>query len=92
MIAFAFVKRIALLFFIVGTLLFFLGIIVPEPFGIFVLGLLFTVIAVLISTVLFAILLVDLIKHDRLESFFGICILLANLPIAATYFYVLTNY
>ncbi len=89
MVSFSFIKHLAFLFFGIGTVLFILGLIVPDPIGIFILGFLFVVIATFISTIFGIILLIDLIKNDRLESFFGLCLLLANVPIAMGYFYIL---
>lgn len=55
-------------------------------------GLFFVVFAILFNTIVLLILLVDLIRKDRLESFYAICIILANIPIAAGYFYITIEY
>ena len=85
-------RTIALIFFIVGTFLFVINVFTNEYPPIITLGLFFVVFAVLFNTIVLLILLVDLIRKDRLDSFFGICNILANLPIAAAYFYLTMEY
>jgi len=85
-------RTIALIFFIVGTFLFVINVFTKEYAPIVTLGLFFVVFAILFNTIVLLILLVDLIRKDRLDSFFGICIILANLPIAAGYFYLTMEY
>ncbi|MEM7086128.1 MAG: hypothetical protein AAF489_08105 [Bacteroidota bacterium] len=91
-ISFRSARNIALIFFIVGTFLFILNMFIPDYSPIVTLGLIFTAFAVIFNTVVLLILLVDLIRKDRLESFFAICIILANLPVAAGYAYLVIQY
>lgn len=80
-------KRVALTTFILGTVLFLLQIIFGEKAGIIGLGLLFILVAFILNSILFLVALINLIKTDQLESFFVMCILLINLPVAAGYTY-----
>lgn len=85
-------RNIALVFFIVGTFLFVINTFIKEYPPIVMMGLFFVVFAILFNTIVLLILLVDLIRKDRLESFYAICIILANIPIAAGYFYITIEY
>ena len=85
-------RIIALIFFILGTFLFVVNVFIREDQPLVMLGLFFVVFAVLFNSIILLILLVDLIRKDRLESFFAICIILANLPIAAGYLYLTLEY
>jgi hypothetical protein len=85
-------RIIALIFFILGTFLFVVNVFIREDQPLVMLGLFFVVFAVLFNSIVLLILVVDLIRKDRLESFFAICIILANLPIAAGYLYLTLEY
>lgn len=91
-ISFKSARNIALVFFIIGTFLFLINAFTKEHPPIVTLGLFFVVFAVLFNCIVLFILLVDLIRKDRLESFFAICIILANIPIAAGYLYIIIEY
>jgi len=91
-ISFKSARNIALIFFIVGTFLFILNAFIDEYPPMMMLGFFFVVFAIVFNSVVLLILLVDLIRKDRLESFFAICIILANIPIAAGYVYIITEY
>ncbi len=82
-------KRIALTFFSIGTLLFLIQLLFSDGFGIAFLGMLFIVIAVAFNSIVLLLLIIDLLRKDLLESFIGICIILANIPIALGYVYIL---
>lgn len=91
-ISFKWARNIALIFFIIGTFLFLINAFTKEYQPIVMLGFLFVVFAIIFNSIVICILLVDLIRKDRLESFFAICIILANIPVAAGYFYVIMEY
>ena len=91
-ISFKSARNIALIFFIVGTFLFVINVFTKEYAPIVTLGLFFVVFAIILNSIVLLILLVDLIRKDRLESFFAICIILANIPIAAGYLYLTMEY
>lgn len=91
-ISFKSARNIALIFFIVGTFLFILNAFTNENPPTVMLGVSFVAFAVIFNSIILLILLVDLIRKDRLESFFAICIILANIPIAAGYAYIIVEY
>jgi len=91
-ISFNSARNIALIFFIVGTFLFIINAFINEYPPIVTLGFFFVVFAIIFNSIVLLILLVDLIRKDRLESFFAICIILANIPIAAGYLYIIMEY
>jgi len=91
-ISFNSARIIALIFFIVGTFLFLINAFTKEYPPIVTFGFLFVVFAVIFNSIVLFILLVDLIRKDRLESFFAICIILSNIPIAAGYLYIIMEY
>ncbi|MEZ4875084.1 MAG: hypothetical protein R2793_06470 [Flavobacteriaceae bacterium] len=84
--------RTALIFFAIGSVLFLIQWAAGPQLPLYMLGFLFVVFAVVYNTLLFFILLIRLIKHNELETFFSMLILLANLPIAMGYFYILIHY
>ncbi|MEM7187285.1 MAG: hypothetical protein AAF466_11565 [Bacteroidota bacterium] len=84
--------RIAGTFFTIGTLLFLIQLALGQRLSIVFLGLAFIVIALLFNGICALLTLIDLIRKDRLESFCALCILLANLPVAMGYLYMLTYY
>ena len=91
-ISFKTTKWMALIFFVVGTLLFLLRGLANNHFIIIILGRVFIAFAAVFNSIILIILLVDLIRKDRLESFYAICIVLANIPIAITYAYIILEY
>ena len=84
--------KIALSFFVIGTLLFAMQILLGNSGSLLFLGLAFIALAVLVNSIIFLLALIDLIQKDRLESFYAICILLANIPIAVGYAYILLEH
>ena len=82
-------KIIALIFFILGTLLFGMQFLVPDLLSLIGLGLFYILFAILFNGIAALMLLIDLIRKDRLESFYGLCIILANIPIASLYTYLI---
>ncbi len=82
-------KILALVTFLIGTILFIVQFIFGEGIGITGLGLMFIVVAFLVNTVMFLIAFIDLLRTDHLESFYVMCILLINLPIAIGYAYLI---
>ncbi len=84
-------KRIAFTFFFIGTLLFLIQLLIDDSFGIAILGLVFIVVAVTFNTTILILLIIDLIRRDLLESFYSICLILVNIPIAIGYVYILSE-
>lgn len=84
--------RIAVTFFTIGSVLFVLQFFTHDVIGLAILGLIFIVIAVIFNGITAILIIIDLIKRDRLESFTALCILLANIPIAAGYAYLLMEF
>ena len=73
-----------------GTLLFllsFLLLLLLKPLIGF--GLFYLCLAIIFNGIIALLLLIDLIRKDSLESFFGLCIILANIPFAALYTYLI---
>jgi len=91
-ISFKSARNIALIFFIAGTFLFILNAFTNDNPPTVVLGVFFVAFAVIFNSIVLFILLVDLIRKDLLESFFAICIILTNIPVAAGYVYIIVEY
>ncbi|MDC8004445.1 hypothetical protein POV27_10315 [Aureisphaera galaxeae] len=85
-------KRIALIFFSIGTFLFLMQLLLGDGLELVFLGMIFVIIAVIFNGFILLVLVVDLIRKDLLETFFAICIILANIPIAFGYAYILTEF
>ncbi|MEL6811934.1 MAG: hypothetical protein AAFP76_11410 [Bacteroidota bacterium] len=85
-------KWIAGIFFCIGTLLFLVQLLLGDSLGIAFLGAIFIVIAIIFNSITLLLLIIDLVRKDLLESFFGICIILLNVPIAAGYAYILIEF
>ena len=85
-------KRVALTFFGIGTLLFAIELLLGDLGTLVFPGLVFIAIAIVVNAIMVLLAFIDLIIKDRLESFFAICILLANIPIAILYAYLLLKY
>jgi len=79
--------KIAATFFGIGTFIFIGHYFAPEAPIWFMLGFVFMLLATLINSVLVLLNIIKLIKYDQLETFFSICILLLNIPVAAVYIY-----
>ncbi len=85
-------RNTAFTFFGIGTFIFLIALVVQDLFAVAILGFIFLVFAIVYNTTAFFILLFELIKYNRLESFFGLCLILANAPIAFAYCYLIINY
>ena len=85
-------KWIAGIFFSIGTFLFLIQLLFGDSLGIAFLGAIFIVIAVIFNSITLFLLIVDLLRRDLLESFFGICIILLNVPVALGYAYILIEF
>ncbi len=85
-------KKTALSFFIIGTILFVMEFLLGDLGTLVFLGIAFVAVAVLVNSIIVLLALIDLIRKDRLESFYAICVLLANIPIAVLYVYLLIKF
>ena len=85
-------KKIAISFFSIGTILFVMELLLGDLGTLVFLGVAFVAIAVLVNSIIVLLAIIDLIRKDRLESFYAICVLLANIPIAALYVYFLIKF
>ncbi len=85
-------KIIALVFFILGTLLFGIQFLVSDLIGLIGLGLFYLCLAIIFNGIIALLLLIDLIRKDYLESFYGLCIILTNIPVAALYAYLIIEF
>jgi len=83
--------RIFTVFFTLGSLLFIAQLILGDFVPLAIIGLIYIGIALLFNGIAFLLALIDLIKKDRLESFYSLLLLLLNLPVAAGYAYVLLD-
>ncbi|MBX2829546.1 MAG: hypothetical protein KTR22_15385 [Flavobacteriaceae bacterium] len=84
--------RIALWFFGIGTFLFLFQLLLGEGMYLVFIGIVFLFVAIVFNGFILLILIVDLIRKDILETFFAICVILANIPIALGYTYILIEY
>lgn len=83
--------KIAASFFGIGTFI-FLGHLWAKDAPIwFILGFIFILIAALVNGIAVIANMIRLIKYDQLETFYSICILLINIPVAAFYLFVVIN-
>ena len=89
----SFSTYLALLSFSMGTLLFVLHLIFPTEDGILILGFFYVLFAILINSLSLLHLCYLFITEpeDRKTNAFRILILLANIPIALLYFYIVMN-
>lgn len=78
--------KIAAVSFGIGTFIFTGHQLLPETMFWPVFGLLFILIASIVNSIAVLYNIVQLIKYDRLETFYAICILCINIPITAIYF------
>ena len=84
--------RIAASFFGIGTFIFLGHLMAPETPIWFILGFIFILVAILVNGLAVIGCIAKLIKYDRLETFFSICILLINVPVAAFYLHVVLKF
>ncbi|MEZ4859152.1 MAG: hypothetical protein R2781_10110 [Flavobacteriaceae bacterium] len=82
-------KQTALIYFILGTLLFFIQWALGYLSGVTLIGIVFLLIALVHNLTVFIILLIQLIKRNELETFFSLLIILLNIPVAIGYGYLL---
>ncbi len=85
-------SSIALFFFAIGTLLFVLQIIIRGITGVTILGYYYVMVSIIINLIIIVILLISLLIERKLETLKSIGIILANIPIAYLYFYIVTKY
>lgn len=89
----SFSTKFALYSFGIGTTIFLLHLIAPEEDGILIIGLLFVIAAILFNSIIFLNLIYILItdSENREQTVIQILILLANIPIAALYFFLVVR-
>lgn len=89
----SFSTKIALFSFGIGTSIFLLHIIAPNEASVLLLGLFFVLFALLFNGIVFLNLIYTLItdSEDREHTVIQILILLANIPIAALYFFLVVR-
>lgn len=85
-------KKTAITFYIIGTLFFLILLVAGKIIPFIFLTALYLIIAVIYNLIVLAILIFQLIKHNELETFFSILIILLNIPIAAGYVYILIHF
>ncbi|HAT64682.1 MAG TPA: hypothetical protein DCS66_08785 [Flavobacteriaceae bacterium] len=85
-------KKTAFTFFIIGTLLFFIRWVSGYEKSITLIVLAFILFAVIYNLIVLILLITQLIKHNELDSFFSMLIILLNIPIAAGYVYILIHF
>lgn len=86
------IRQTSIWFFALGSLLFLIFWAGVKFLPLIVLALAFLVFAAIYNLVILIKLIIDLIKHDRLDSFFGICLVLANYGFASLYIYLLIHF
>ena len=82
-------KRIAGTSFVIGTLLFLFQLLLGYQLSLGIIGLAYIALALFVNGIAFLLAFIKLIKTDELDAFFAMCILLANLPIAIGYIYII---
>ncbi len=89
----SFSTKIAVYSFGIGTSIFLLHLIAPEEEDILIIGLLFVIAATLFNSIIFLNLIYTLITdfENREHTVIQILILLANIPIAALYFFLVVK-
>ena len=86
-------KTIAVLSFVIGTILFTLQLYRFNSNNLIQIGIIFIISAVIINTISLLVLLFGLLGNtDKWEILKTIGIVLANIPIAIIYFYLLINF
>jgi hypothetical protein len=85
-------KKTALIFFITGTVLFLIQLVTKSEIAFAFFGFVFILIALVYNLIVLIILIVQLIKHNELDTFFSIVIILLNIPIAVGYAYILIHF
>jgi len=85
--------QFALLFFVLGTLLFVIQLIIGEISIVTIIGLYYVILAVIINVIkLFHQLSILLFRKDKIMTLKSIGVILINIPIAYLYFFIVTNY
>lgn len=88
-----FTTKTATLFFLIGTLLFLIQIVVRGISTITIIGLYYVVFSVLINLILVLLLIKKLFfKNNKMSTATSIGILTINIPIAYLYFYIVTTF
>jgi len=89
----SFTTQLALISFLIGTILFLLYFLIPKNESILFLGLFYVFAASFLNGIAFLALIFHLInnKKNREETLIKILIILANIPIAIAYFFILIN-
>lgn len=89
----SFSTKIALYSFGIGTTIFLLHLIVPNETSVLLLGLFFVLFAILFNGIVFLNLIYTLLtdSENREQTIIQILILLANIPIAALYFFLVVR-
>lgn len=85
-------KKIALSFFIIGTCLFTILLVTNSEFTFVFLSVVFILVALIFTFIMLLILIVQLLKHNELDTYFSIVIILSNIPIALSYAYILIHF
>lgn len=85
-------QKTSLIFFSIGTFLFLIQLLTKDELAFALLGLVFVLIAIVYNLIVIIILIIQLIKHNELDTFFSILIILLNIPIAAGYLYILIHF
>lgn len=85
--------KIALFSFAIGTLLFALQFLFPNKYQILIIGLFYTIIAVLFNfaTLLYLIRKLIIVPTPNPKTIEEIAIILANIPITALYIFIIFN-
>lgn len=86
--------KVALAFFTFGTLLFILQVIVRGITGITMVGYFYVIVSIIINLIILIVLVFSLaIKNENIpETLKSIGVILANIPIAYLYFYIVMNF
>jgi len=85
-------QKTSITFYILGTLFFLILLVAGKIIPLIFLTALYLLIAVIYNLIVLAILIIQLIKHNELEAFFSILIILLNIPIALGYGYILIHF
>ena len=85
--------QFALIFFIPGTLLFLIQLMIREISLVTIIGYYFVALAILLNVIMLVIqLLILLFRTDKIKTLKSIGILLINIPIAYAYYYTVMNF
>lgn len=84
--------KIAITFFIIGTLLFLIQLITSKLNYITIIGFYYVILSIIINSLILLILLILLIKHhDKKETLKSITYIVSNIPIAMIYYVIVTD-